>query len=76
MISAFRATSRSWLLGLALAALGVLIARVVAPGLDSRAGAACALTGQLLALAGLLVIALGIRRRLRSVPALPSATAD
>lgn len=65
MSSVFHASARHWLAGLALAGLGVALARVAAPRLDLRPGAACALLGELVAICGLLVIALGIRRRLR-----------
>ena len=61
---AFRVNARPWLAGLALAVAGVVLTRLVAPDFSARPRAALALAGELLALAGLLVIALGIRRRL------------
>jgi hypothetical protein len=60
-----RPALRSWLTGLALAAIGVLGARVLAPALADQARLACTLGAQGLALSGLLVIALGVRRRVR-----------
>jgi hypothetical protein len=67
----FHAAPRHWLAGIGLAALGVLVARLLAPSVadEPRARAFVALFGELLALAGLFVIVLGIRRRLaRSTP--------
>jgi hypothetical protein len=72
MSPVFHASARHWLAGLALAVAGVVVARVIAPTFDARPRAALALLGELTALAGLYVIVLGIRRRLR----LASAAAD
>ncbi|MBI5690875.1 MAG: hypothetical protein HZC55_12370 [Verrucomicrobia bacterium] len=55
----------AWRLGLALAAAGVLLARLVAPRFSSSAQPGLALVGELLALAGLAVIAAGVSRRIR-----------
>lgn len=52
-----------WLAGIILAAVGVLLARFAAPGLGERARALTALAGELLALGGLVVIAIGVSRR-------------
>lgn len=67
MTPALRDSARHWLTGLALAGAGVAVNRLLAPAfpVGSVPRAACALTGQLVALAGLLVIMLGIRARLR-----------
>ncbi len=65
MSPVFHASARHWLLGIALAAAGVVVARLVAPGFEARPRAVLALLGELIALAGLYVIVLGIRRRLR-----------
>ena len=75
MSPVFRASARHWLAGLALAAAGVALARLVAPGFADRARAAVALSGELLALAGLFVIAHGIRRRLRHAGSTPDGPA-
>ena len=58
-----RASRLYWLSGLALAAIGVLLARLVAPTLEGRAGSLVTLTGQLVALGGLVTICFGVRRR-------------
>ncbi len=58
----------SWGAGLALAAAGVLVARVVAPAAEHTA--LVRLAGDGLALLGLVVIALGIGRRYRGRPPL------
>ena len=65
MSSVFHASARHWLAGLALAATGVVVARLLAPAFEAGPRAALALLGELTALAGLYVIVLGIRRRLR-----------
>lgn len=64
MTPALKASARYWIAGTVLAFAGVAVARLVAPGFEGRVRAAIALTGQLVALGGLLVILLGIRRRL------------
>lgn len=76
MSPAFHASARHWLAGLALAVLGVVIARLVAPGFAPRPRATLALVGEVVALAGLLVIALGIRRRLRLAAAEAGSPAE
>jgi drug/metabolite transporter superfamily protein YnfA len=68
MTPALKASARYWIAGTALAFAGVAVARVVAPGYEARTRAALALTGQLVALAGLAIILLGIRRRLSRTP--------
>lgn len=65
MSPAIKASARHWVFGIALAFAGVAITRVVAPGFETASRAVFALTGQLIALGGLYVILLGIRRRLR-----------
>lgn len=66
MTPTLRASARHWLAGLALAATGVAVNRLLAPGFAShQIRAACAVTGELVALTGLLVIMLGVRRRIR-----------
>jgi hypothetical protein len=64
MTPALKASARHWLTGIVLAAAGVAVNRLLAPGFEGRAHAAVAVTGQLVALSGLFVILLGIRRRL------------
>ena len=67
MTPALRASARYWLTGLALACVGVAVNRLLAPAFPpgSPYRSLSALTGQLVALAGLLVIMLGIRARVR-----------
>jgi uncharacterized membrane protein YidH (DUF202 family) len=66
MTPALRASARHWLAGLALASAGVAANRLLAPCFSSpQVRAACAVTGELVALTGLLVIMLGVRRRIR-----------
>jgi len=58
-----------WIAGLALAAAGVFGTRVLAPRFTGHERAAFAVAGQLLALAGIIVIAFGVYRRVhRSAP--------
>ncbi|MCX6954143.1 MAG: hypothetical protein NTV51_18495 [Verrucomicrobia bacterium] len=66
MTTALKASARHWIAGTVLAFVGVAVARLVAPGLESRPRAWLTLAGQITALGGLFVILLGIRRRLRS----------
>lgn len=66
MTPSLRASARHWLAGLVLAAAGVGINRMLAPCFSSQqTRAAFALGGELVALSGLLVIMLGVRRRIR-----------
>jgi hypothetical protein len=58
-----RTNLRPWLTGLLLACAGVAITRILAPGCGRSLRAGLTLAGQLTALGGLLIIALGIRRR-------------
>ena len=55
-----------WVIGTALAVVGVVVARVIAPGLHERMHSGVAATGQIIALAGLVVICFGVRRRVWS----------
>lgn len=64
MSSAIKASARHWLFGIILAAIGVTLSRVVAPEFDAHTKALLATAGQLIALSGLFVILLGIRKRL------------
>jgi hypothetical protein len=60
-----RANPRPWITGTVIAFLGVALARVVAPHVGGAWRFGFTLSGELVALTGLLVIGLGIRRRLR-----------
>lgn len=59
------ANKRPWIAGIATAAAGVLLARVVAPSLDGVASVLVNVGGQLLAVGGLFIICLGVRRRIK-----------
>jgi len=77
MTPALRATSGYWLAGLALATLGVILKRFGAPTLaDLQHRAALAVTGEIIALAGLGIIMLGIRRRIKLASADHPTPAD
>lgn len=77
MTPALRASARHWLAGLALATVGVVVNRLAAPALaDLHHRAVLAVTGELIALAGLGVIMLGIRRRIRLATAVLAAGED
>ncbi len=58
-----RTARRYWISGIIIALVGIALARVVASHLDPKAAAIAKVVGQLLALGGLLIIALGIKRR-------------
>lgn len=64
-----------WVAGVLLAVAGVLLARVIAPGLEEKPRSAATAAGQLIALAGLVTISFGIRKRLWTQPA-PEAEQD
>ena len=64
---------RHWLAGLALAALGVGLARLLAPAFSAQPRSIVALAGQLVALAGLVVIARGVRLRIEAASAVESS---
>lgn len=59
------ANLRFWLAGSAVATLGVMLARVVGPSLDGRVKIYVTAGGQLLAVGGLLILCLGVRRRIK-----------
>ncbi len=54
-----------WIGGAVMAAVGVLLARVVGPHVAPSLRIAVTLGGQLLALSGLLLICVGVSRRLK-----------
>jgi hypothetical protein len=64
MTPAIKASASHWIFGTFLALVGVAVNRLVAASFEGRAHAVFALTGQLVALGGLFIILLGIRRRL------------
>lgn len=59
------ANLRPWIAGVLTAFTGVALARVVGPSLDGSLRIYTTVGGQLLALTGLFIICLGIRRRIR-----------
>lgn len=54
---------RHWIVGTAMALCGVAVARVLAPLASTHYAAACRLAGVLLSMMGLMVIAVGTRRK-------------
>ena len=60
------ANLRFWIAGSTLAFLGVALARIVAPSLDGRNQICVTIGGQLLAICGLFIICLGVRRRIQN----------
>ncbi len=60
-----RGNLRPWLLGTLLALAGVVLARVIAGSCDGTARIVVTVCGQMVALGGLFVICLGVRRRIR-----------
>ena len=69
MTPALQASARHGIGGTVLAVAGVAVARLVAPDFAGSTRAILLLTGQLVALGGLLIIILGIRRRVNRSPA-------
>jgi len=60
---ALKAAHRYWIVGAVIALIGVLLARVVAPHFEPRPRTTINAVGRLLGMAGLVVIAIGISRR-------------
>ncbi len=59
------ANARTWIAGTGCAVLGVLAARVIAPHLDKVPRLWCTVGGQLLAIVGLVIICVGVSRRVK-----------
>lgn len=59
------ANARFWIAGSAVAFLGVLLARVVSPSFDGKTKIYLTVGGQLLAILGLFILCLGVRRRIK-----------
>lgn len=59
------ANARFWIAGSAVAFLGVLLVRVVSPSLDGKPQIYVTAGGQLLAILGLFILCLGVRRRIK-----------
>lgn len=72
MTPALRASARHWIFGTLVALGGVALNRVVAPAFSGEARAWFEAAGKLIAFAGLFVLALGIRRRIRAAQADPT----
>jgi hypothetical protein len=60
-----RANAKFWSAGIITALLGVALARAVGPSLVGPARIATVVAGQILALTGLFIICLGVRRRIK-----------
>jgi hypothetical protein len=58
-----KAARRTWIAGGIVALIGVLLARLVAPHFEARPRTILNAVGRLLGMAGLVVIAIGISRR-------------
>jgi hypothetical protein len=59
----------TWLAGIATSMSGVALARMLAPSLDKPLRLYTTVGGQILALAGLFIIAVGVRNRIRKASA-------
>jgi hypothetical protein len=57
--------ARFWIAGSAVAFFGVLLVRVVSPSLDGKIKIYVTVGGQLLAILGLFILCLGVRRRIK-----------
>jgi hypothetical protein len=57
--------ARPWLAGVALAGVGIVVARLVAPLASAGARVPLTVLGQLIAVGGLFVICAGVSRRVR-----------
>lgn len=56
-------SARHWIAGLATAALGCILVRVVAPELETVARRWVTVAGEIIALAGIIITACGVKRR-------------
>ena len=54
-----------WIAGISAAFVGVAIARLIAPSYSGTARIVMTMGGQLLALCGLFILCLGVRRRIK-----------
>jgi hypothetical protein len=59
----FQAKKGYWLTGMVVALIGVAAVRLIAPGLSGTTGKAITLAGGIFSMAGIAVIALGVKRR-------------
>jgi len=59
-----RSARRFWINGILLALVGIVLARLVAPQLETKIAIIVKVGGQLIALTGLLIICIGIKRRI------------
>lgn len=64
-----RENAPAWVAGTAIAFIGVALARVVAPNLEGSARLLLTGAGELLALGGLFMLCLVVRRRIRATDA-------
>jgi|GEM_PF-1085389 len=60
---ALRSARRTWIAGTVIALIGVLLARVLAPHFENRPRILLNVAGRILGIAGLVIIAFGINRR-------------
>lgn len=58
-----RGARRFWISGIIAAIVGILLARFVAPQFEPKTAIIAKVAGQLIAMAGLLIICIGIKRR-------------
>ncbi len=63
--TSLRANKRSWVIGITLAVVGVIIARLVAPHYTDKTQVALSSVGRLISFAGLIVIIFGVNRRIK-----------
>jgi Na+-driven multidrug efflux pump len=59
-----RAARRTWIAGIAIALIGVLLTRVLASHFENQPRLILTVAGRILGIVGLVVIAFGINRRL------------
>ena len=58
-----RASRRYWITGIAVAMIGILLARVIAPHFEGRPHVVLTAIGRLLGFSGLIIISIGVSRR-------------
>ena len=63
--TSLRASWRQWVIGIALAVVGVIIARLVSPHYTGKTQVALLSAGRLTSFAGLIVIVFAVNRRIK-----------
>jgi hypothetical protein len=64
-LDALHTSRRYWITGIAVALIGILVARVIAPHFEGRPSVVLTAIGRLLGFGGLIIISIGVSRRVK-----------